>query len=117
MIKHLKPKSKIWLEKDGKLVFGDGKAEILMAVKKTGSLSGAAKKLKMSYRHTWGYINAIEKRLGVKLIEKKIGGKGGGGSKLTECGKDLLKRYKNFRQGINEMVDKKFKETFAGGYL
>lgn len=111
-IKNLKAKSKIWLEKNGELVFGDGKAEILAAVERTGSLSATAKKMNMSYRHTWSYIRAIEKRLGVKVIEKQIGGKGGGGSKLTKHGKDFLMRYKAFRQGINEMVDKKFKEAF-----
>ena len=47
----LKAKSKVWLEKDGRLVFGIGKATILSQIQKTGSINKAAKELNMSYRH------------------------------------------------------------------
>jgi len=62
-------KYKIWLEKDGKVIFGHGREELLQAVAECHSLNAAAKKLNMSYRAAWGRLRASEDRLGIKLIE------------------------------------------------
>ncbi len=45
-----KIKSKIWIESDGKILLGEGRVQLLKAIKETGSLSKAAKKLNMSYK-------------------------------------------------------------------
>ena len=47
-------KSKIWIESNGKILLGEGRVQLLKAIKETGSLSKAAKKLKMSYKKAWG---------------------------------------------------------------
>ena len=64
-------KYKIWLEKDGKVIFGHGRVELLQAVEECHSLNAAAKKLNMSYRAAWGRLRASEERLGIKLIESE----------------------------------------------
>ena len=51
-------KYKIWIEKDGKVVFGKGRDDILSCIEDTRSLNAAAKKLKMSYRAAWGRLKA-----------------------------------------------------------
>ncbi|MBU0650803.1 LysR family transcriptional regulator [bacterium] len=107
-----KVKSKIWIEKDGELVFGDGKYELLRAIKSEGSISKASRRVGMSYRKAWGYVKAIEERLDIKLIERKKGGIDGGESFLTKEGETFLKKYEEFRQGLNEYVDKKFISVF-----
>jgi molybdate transport system regulatory protein len=55
---------KLWVEKDGKVVFGGGRYQLLKAIEEQGSLAGAARALKMSYRAAWGRLKASEKRLG-----------------------------------------------------
>ncbi len=62
-------KHKLWLEKDGRVIFGPGRFELLEAVEECQSLSAAAKKLKMSYRAAWGRLRASEDRLGIPLVE------------------------------------------------
>ena len=89
----MKIKAKVWLEKEGELVFGTGKYNILKAVSQTKSINQAAKKLKMSYRHAWSYIHSAEKRLGKLLLIKVRGGKEGGGAVLTDYAKELLEKF------------------------
>jgi len=105
-------KSKVWLEKDNELIFGEGRAELLKAIDKTGSINKAASEMGISFRHGWSYITAIERRLGVKLIERTKGGRGGGGSRLTPEAKDLVKKLVKLKSAVNRFTDKKFKEIF-----
>jgi len=108
----MKVKSKVWLEKNGRLVFGEGKSELLKSIDKTGSISDAAKKMGISFRRAWGYVTAIEKRLGMKLIVRSKGGKGGGGSSLTPLAKAFIHKYDRLENLTNKFVDTKFKELF-----
>jgi hypothetical protein len=65
----VKIKHKIWLERDGKVVFGKGREELLKAIEECHSLNAAAKKLQMSYRAAWARLKASEDRAGIKLVE------------------------------------------------
>ena len=112
LIANLTVKSKVWLELAGQPVFGDGKARLLEALRETGSIRGAAERLGMSYRGAWGRLREMERRLGEPLIVRRAGGRGGGGSELTDFGKELLRRYLRFRQGLNEVVDRRFRRVF-----
>ncbi|MFH1799040.1 MAG: LysR family transcriptional regulator [Candidatus Omnitrophota bacterium] len=105
-------KSKIWLEKDNKMVFGAGKSLILKAIKETGSINQAAKKLNMSYRHAWSYIRSIEKRLNKELVTKIKGGQGGGGAVLTPYAARLLQTFDKLERDIISIANKKFKALF-----
>ena len=78
----LKLRYKIWIEKDGKKVFGDGPLDILHRVERAGSLRQAAEEINMSYSQAWNLIKDLEERLGFKLLERKIGGESGGGHNL-----------------------------------
>ena len=105
-------KSKVWLERNGKLVFGSGKAVILRAILETGSINKAAKELKMSYRHAWSYIKSAEKRLGQPLLICSKGGVNGGSARLTPYAEALLKKFDDLNHRVNEFVDKAYKEIF-----
>ncbi len=111
-LRKLKPKSKVWIELDGQPVFGDGKARLLEALQDTGSIRGAAERLGMSYRGAWGRLREMERRLGEPLTVRRSGGPKGGGSELTELGKELLRRYRRFRRGLNDLVDRRFERIF-----
>ncbi len=54
----------------------------------------------------------LEERLNVKLIETTIGGRGGGGTTLTEDARDLVERYRRFRDELDEVIPDRFNEVF-----
>ncbi|MBE3113343.1 MAG: LysR family transcriptional regulator, partial [Actinobacteria bacterium] len=65
----MKLRYKIWLEKNGEKVFGDGPLDILCRVERTGSLRQAAEEINMSYSLAWNLIKDLEERLGFKLLK------------------------------------------------
>jgi molybdate transport system regulatory protein len=114
--KNLVVKSKIWIEDGhGKVVFGSGRLRILRAIEEHGSILGAAKELKMSYRAVWGKIKATEERLGHPLLSRQTGGARGGGSQLTPLGKALIERYCELQSLTETTADKLFEDLFSDG--
>ncbi|MBA4373924.1 MAG: ModE family transcriptional regulator [Thermodesulfovibrio sp.] len=105
-------KSKLWIEVDGRPVFGRGRRFLLEAIDRYGSINQAAKEISISYRKAWGYIKAMEERLGFRLIERQAGGKNGGGATLTDEAKAFLKQYAALEKGMQELVDKRFESIF-----
>lgn len=109
----MKVKSKVWLEKDGFSILGDGRRELLRAIERHGSISEAGREMDMPYRRCWSYIKAMEQRLGVSLVERWTGGKDGGGARLTGEAVEFLKKFEELEQGITEAVDERFDRIFA----
>ncbi|UCH02669.1 MAG: LysR family transcriptional regulator [Candidatus Bathyarchaeota archaeon] len=100
----LKPKYKLWLETENGYVIGKGSFTLLQEIKEKGTLSEAAKTLNMSYRHAWGIIKNIEKRIGTPVVKTHRGGKyPGGGTKLTQTGLELVKTYLMFEKTFNRI--------------
>ena len=86
--------------------------ELLIAIKKTGSINKAAKEVPMSYKSAWETIEAMNNLSINPIVQKETGGSGGGGTKLTEYGENLLKTYhllkeeqKKFVENLNRIVD------------
>jgi molybdate transport system regulatory protein len=111
----VQPRVKLWLEKDGLLVFSDYRAELLDHIAKTGSISGGAERMGLSYRRAWGKIKEIEHNLGVRIVRSEVGGLGGGRTKLTPEGEKLLARYRAFRAAAQSHVGRDFAEAFTRG--
>jgi molybdate transport system regulatory protein len=101
----VKIKHKIWLERDGVVLFGQGRSVLLRAIEECGSLNSAAKKLNMSYRAAWGRLKASEERLGIKLVQMDAAG---GGMRLTKHAKQLLDKFDRF-----ETETEKFLKTIS----
>ena len=105
-------RSKVWLEAQGRPVLGPGRLELLKYIDEQGSISRAARLLKITYRKAWGQIKAMEGQLGLPLLEKQAGGSGGGGARLTPEARNLLSKYFRLAEGIEEEVDRRFREIF-----
>jgi molybdate transport system regulatory protein len=105
-------KFKVWLEKDGEVLVGNGKVGLLKMIDEMGSIQKAAERNGMSYRHAWGMIRKIEKRAGFKFVETHVGGKDGGSAKLTPQGNEFLVQFSSFRKGLDAVIEKKFKSAF-----
>ncbi len=103
---------KVWLENDGK-AFGEGPFRLLQLTAQKGSLHQAAKSMEMSYQKAWVIIRNSEKRLGFPLLERKIGGVAGGGSKVTEEGREFMKIYGRFRKETEKKLNEVFQKYFG----
>jgi len=106
-------RSKIWLEADGKPLFGSGREALLKAIDRLGSINKAAKDIHISYRKALSYIQSMEDRTGNRFVERQAGGVNGGGAALTREAKDFLRKFEQLEDGINEMLDRKFYEVFG----
>ena len=102
----LEPNYKLWLERDGKYIFGPGAYAIIKSVHEEGTITKGAKKLGMSYRYAWGVIKKIERELGVVLVETFKGGtEGGGGARVTEHGLELMSLYSSVNDAFNDVLE------------
>jgi molybdate transport system regulatory protein len=107
MLPHNKRKllCKVWLEYEGKPLLGKGGAQILEAIREVESISQAAKKVGMSYRYVWNYLEKIEKTMQEPVVQTYKGGRmGGGGAKLTKLGESLLKEYRRVEDYVGEVL-------------
>lgn len=68
----------------------DKRLEILRQVGASGSISQAARAAGVSYKAAWQALDMLANLAGVPLVEKLVGGAGGGGTRLTEAGRQLL---------------------------
>jgi len=103
-------KYKIWLEKDGKVIFGQGREKLFEAIDECHSLNAAAKKLNMSYRAAWGRLRASEERMGVKLIESDAAKKG---MTLTPAARTLLEKFRQLERDADAYLRKTSREISA----
>ena len=73
--------------------FGPGKAALLRAIDKTGSISAAARELGMSYARAWKLVEAMNTSFRSPLVETFAGGSQRGGAQLTEAGAWVMELY------------------------
>jgi molybdate transport system regulatory protein len=79
---------------------GPGKIALLEAVDSTGSLSAAARRLKMSYRRAWLLLESLNTSFRQPVAELSKGGRGGGGAILTPFGTNLVKAYRSLESDV-----------------
>ncbi len=89
---NIKPRLRILLGSD--IAIGPGKADLLEAIGRTGSISAAAREMKMSYRRAWLLVDTMNQCFKSPLVEAVKGGSGGGGAQITALGLDVLARYR-----------------------
>ena len=73
---------------------GPGKIELINAIEKAGSISGAAKLVGMSYRRAWNLVDRINHDFATQIIVTNAGGRGGGGASVSPVGLEIIDRYK-----------------------
>ena len=89
----IKPRIRI-VDDDGTIVMGPGKADLLEAIARTGSIRGAAEELGMSYMRAWTLVKTMNAAFRSPLVEKERGGSAQGGAQLTERGAAVLELYR-----------------------
>ncbi|RLF98765.1 MAG: MolR family transcriptional regulator [Thaumarchaeota archaeon] len=89
----IRSRATILFEVDGEVVVDEKLAKLLMLIDEEKSILAASRTLKLAYSRAWESIMKAERKLGVKLVEVRRGGRGGGGAVLTSYGRKLLNRY------------------------
>lgn len=102
------------VDEEGRRVFGPGPWNILRRVRDTHSLSAAANEAGMSYSKALRIVRAAEEGLGVRLLDRRIGGADGGGSRLTPAAEDILERYEVWDGAVRSMGERLVSTAFAG---
>lgn len=100
-----KIKSRIWIEFEDNVLLGEGRVRLLKAIDKKGSLSSAAKSLKISYKKAWDMVDAVNKTAKQPVTITSTGGKGGGGAQLTDYGKTLIKAFEDINKNCWIFLD------------
>lgn len=92
---------KVWIEKNGKVIFGKGRDNILKTIDEQHSLNAAAKELGMSYRAAWGRLKASEERMGIKLVETSAKEKS---LQLTPLARKIIERFEKLEQDVENLL-------------
>jgi molybdate transport system regulatory protein len=90
---------------------GPGKIALLEHISSTGSLSEAARKLKMSYRRAWLLLEDLNTSFQQPVAQMSVGGRGGGGASLTQFGSDLVAAYRALEAQIRKRAQTAFPHT------
>ena len=91
---------KIQLYGQAERALGPGRADVLAAIEREGSISAAGRSLGMSYRFTWSLVDSMNRCFREKLVEAAPGGKRGGHAGLTEAGHRVLAAYRALEEQI-----------------
>ena len=67
--------------------------QLLAAIGETQSITAAAKVAGLSYKAAWDAVEAMNNLADKPLVERSVGGKGGGGTRLTARGVQLVATY------------------------
>ena len=94
------------------LAIGPGKIALLEAIRDTGSITAAARRLGMSYRRAWLLVDETNRCLVGPAVATASGGEKGGGTALTPLGTELVERYRTLeretaiavRRGLRSML-------------
>lgn len=92
------------------IAFGPGKADVLEAIRETGSISAAGKKLAMSYRRTWLLVDTMNRCFQQPLVDTAKGGSQGGGTQLTALGAQVLEQYRTLQTEVELITQKHFSD-------
>jgi len=104
-------KSRLWIATKQGTFLGEGRVTLLSEIIEKGSISAAAKSLGISYRKAWKMIDIMNSQARNPLVVRQSGGSRGGGTRVTEEGKNMIKKYRQLKEKCFKYIDKTF-ESF-----
>jgi len=90
----LQIRAKAWITAGDETFLAHGRVLLLEKIQELGSISAAARSIKMSYRRAWWHIETMNRLARKPLVETAVGGKGGGGARLTPEGEVAVNLYR-----------------------
>ena len=95
---------------EDEIAFGPGKADLLEAIQRTGSISQAAKSMNMSYRRAWQLVETMNQSFQSSLVETQTGGTHGGGAVVTEFGHHILNKFREMEKTAMSSIAHEFEQ-------
>lgn len=95
---------RFWIESDEGTFLGYGRVLLLERIREHGSITAAAKSMNMSYRHAWKLVDSMNRQGSQPVVERKTGGKGGGGAVITEDGEKAIACFHRASQEIRKYL-------------
>lgn len=108
----LKFNLKVFLAKEEDF-FGPGVARFLLKVEEKGSMLAACQEMNMSYSKGWKMVKAVEDEMGFPFLIRQTGGSSGGSSRLTEEGKEFIRRYQALQRDAYKTAEAFFSLYFS----
>ncbi len=102
--KKVSVKFRIWINSDDLKLLGKGRVELLILIDELGSISKAALTMKMSYRQAWQMVSEMNERANEPFVDKRMGGKSGGGAILTPAGKRAIDEFSRFETRVYDFI-------------
>ncbi|WJF89386.1 TOBE domain-containing protein [Paraburkholderia bonniea] len=96
----------VWFQSGSHTLGGATRMALLGAIHATGSITGAAKAVGMSYKGAWDAIDAMNNLAGEALVVRAAGGKGGGGTTLTARAQRLIKTFALIEQEHRRFLER-----------
>ncbi|CAB3755565.1 winged helix-turn-helix domain-containing protein [Paraburkholderia solisilvae] len=90
---------------DTDIALGPGKADLLAAIRETGSISAAGRRLGMSYKRAWLLVETMNQCFRSPLVAANKGGAGGGGATVTALGEQILAEYRLLQDEVARVVE------------
>lgn len=98
-------KGKIWVDVAGKPAINDPAADLLDQIEICGSLSEAARRLGFSYRRAWMLLDVVNRQWPEPLVITATGGHRGGGARLTETGRHVVRAYRDLQLQLEHLLN------------
>jgi molybdate transport system regulatory protein len=92
---------------------GPGKISLLEAIEREGSLSVAARSIGLSYRRAWNLLADLNRSFADLVVETAVGGTRGGGARVTDFGRSLVKTFRALERGAGQLAATRMKRFSA----
>ena len=103
--------TKVWLERSGTFVLGEGGLDLLLEIHRLQSLTQAAQSVGWSYRHAWGYLRNAERQLGVPLVKTSPGKGSSRGTLLSPTGRKILRCLDRAKRAANVAAGRQWRRV------
>ena len=98
-------RGRVWVEIGEAKAITEAGADLLEQIDACGSLSEAARQLRFAYRRAWMLIDAMNSAWPQPLVLTATGGKHGGGARLTDFGRHVLRTYRGLQLQLEHFLD------------
>ena len=109
----LKAENRLWIVGEQGTYLGEGRIALLQAIDKLGSISKAAKSMNMSYLKAWKLVNSMSNSTGKPIVVRTSGGKGGGGTTLTEEGLKAIELFTSLNNKCNKFLEQELQKLIS----
>lgn len=106
-------RGRVWVEGKEGTFLGYGRIVLLERIREHGSITQAARSMDMSYRHAWELVDSMNRQAARPFIETATGGRGGGGTRLTDEGEKAVRLFWKFYGDFQDFLDKEQRKLRA----